>query len=302
MQLFPARLAALPFVLLLAGAAPCQESPKPGETKPAESKPAQKHLVRFSFKQGAVRRSVLEMDMTMTMNMGAKDMETKTTTTVWTTTTVKSATGNVAEIENKVTRIKAVADSLLLKVDYDSDDEDSDPGPMEGLDELVGKVSTTKLTDQGKVSGAKVADAANDLMAGGLDLNEILKSTVTQLPDRPIAIGETWKVDQKFPLGDMGKADGTMHYKLLAVDKKAITLQQKLVLDTKKLQVPGAKEFTITSKGTSRLDLLTGAPIEMDMTTTTKMSGAVTMNMVMRQRIKPAAKAAKKPAKPETRK
>jgi len=296
MQQFHARLATLPLVLLLAGTAVGQEAPKPSATKPV-----QKHLVRFSFKQGAVRKSVLEMDMTMTMNMGAKDIVTKTKTSMWTTTTVKAAKGNVADIENKITRVKIVADDLVLKVDYDSDVEDSDPGQMEPLADLVGEATTMKLTDLGKVSEAKVPDAANGAQAAGVDLNEVLKSTVTQLPDHPIAIGETWKVDQEIPLGAMGKADGVMHYKLLAVDKKTITLQQELVLDTSKVQIPGVKEFKMSSKGTSRLDLMTGSPIEMDMTATTEMSGPMQMNMVMRQRIKPAPKP-KKAKKPEAKK
>lgn len=299
MQRSTLRIASLPLSFLIAAAAVGQD-----ETKPSQ-KPAQKHMVRFSFKQGTARVSVLEMDMTMTMNIGAADMVTKTNTKIWTTTTVKTAKGNTAEMEQKITRVTAVADSLVLKINYDSNDKDSDPGQMEALAELVGETTTMKLTDQGKMSDVKLPDAANEMLAAsGVDLHEILKTMVTQLPDRPIAVGETWNVEQEFPIAGFGKADGVMLYKLLAIDKKTITLQQTLVLDISKVQIPGVKEFTMTTKGTSRLDLMTGSPIEMDITSTTKVGGPMKMDIIIRQQIKPAAtpktQTKTKPAKPTT--
>lgn len=299
MNRIAARLTPLPFALLLAATVAGQNTSKPTEAKQSPAKSAQKHMVRFSFKQGTVRHSVLEMNMLMTINMGAEDIETKVQTKMWQTTTVKAAKGNTADIEQLLTRIKCTSQSLLMKVNYDSDDDETDAGQMAGLEELVGETTAMKLTDQGKVSDIKVPDAAQEMQASGIDLNELIKSIVTQLPDHPIAIGETWQVKQEIPIGDLGKADGVMQYKLLAIDKKTITLQQKLVLDTSKLQMPGVKGFTMMTEGTSRLDLMTGTPIEMDMTSKTEMHGAMTMNMVMRQRITPAAAPKKLPAKPE---
>ena len=279
MQRTLAHIASLPLTLLLAASAVAQDV--------TTAKPAQKHMVRFSFKQGAVRHSVLDMDMNMSMNMGAQDIETKVKTTMWTSTSVKAINGNTADIVQKITRVKAKSDSLVMKVNYDSDDEDSDPGAMEGLDELVGESTTLKLTDQGKVSDVKVPEAANDMQASGVNLNEILKSTVTQLPAHPIAIGDTWKVDQEVPLGANGTANGVIHYKLLAIDKTSITLEQKLVIDTENVQAVGMKGMKMSAKGTSKLDLMTGSPIEMDVTTR------------MGQRITPAAAPKKKPTKPQ---
>ncbi len=291
MQRTLAHIASLPLTLLLAASAVAQDV--------TTAKPAQKHMVRFSFKQGAVRHSVLDMDMNMSMNMGAQDIETKVKTTMWTSTSVKAINGNTADIVQKITRVKAKSDSLVMKVNYDSDDEDSDPGAMEGLDELVGESTTLKLTDQGKVSDVKVPEAANDMQASGVNLNEILKSTVTQLPAHPIAIGDTWKVDQEVPLGANGTANGVIHYKLLAIDKTSITLEQKLVIDTENVQAVGMKGMKMSAKGTSKLDLMTGSPIEMDVTTRMEMDAGMSIKMVMRQRITPAAAPKKKPTKPQ---
>ena len=293
MQRTIAHIASLPLAVLLAATAVAQDA--------TTAKPAQKHMVRFSFKQGAVRHSVLDMDMNMSMNMGAQDIETKVKTTMWTSTSVKAINGNTADIVQKITRVKAKSDSLVMKVNYDSDDEDSDPGAMEGLDELVGESTTLKLTDQGKVSDVKVPEAANEMQATGVNLNEILKSIVTQLPDHPIAIGDTWKVDQEIPLGanGNGNANGVMHYKLLAIDKTSITLDQKLVVDTENVQGAGMKGIKMSATGTSKLDLMTGSPIEMDVTTKMEMDAGMSIKMVMRQRITPAAAPKKKPTKPQ---
>jgi hypothetical protein len=294
------RIAYLATAFLLAVTAIAQDATKPRKATQDQVKPAQKHMVRFSFKQGATRYSIIELDMTMTMNMGAKDLTTKIKTTIWTTTTVKATKGNTADIEQKVTRIKAVADSLMIKVNYDSADSDSDPGELEALEELVGETTNMLLTDRGKTLEIQVPEAANNMQPASVDLNELIKSTVTELPDQPIAVGETWKIKQKIPIGDSGEADGVMHYKLLAIDKHTITLQQRLEVDTTEVQIPGINEFTIAITGTIHLDLMTGAPIKMDMASKTEMNGAMDMTIDMQQKIKPAAAPKTKSAKPTT--
>jgi len=233
--------------------------------------------------------------MTMTMNMGAEDLVTNIQQKIWTTTTVTAATGNTADIEQKITRIKAFADSIAMKVNYDSDDDDSDPGPLEVLADMVGEMTTMKLSDQGKISEVVMPEDSEALQVAGIDLQEIMSKTVTQLPDHPIAIGETWKVKQKIPLGQLGDTDSEILYKLIAIDKDSITLQQTLVVDMNKLNIPGAAAgMTMKASGSSRIDRWTGSPIEMDLTTTTGMTGAVKMNMKMQQRIRPTQPPKKK--------
>ena len=287
MSLSAAQFAALPLAVLLAVSSSGQEAP-------AEQQ-QQKHLVRFSFKAGTVRHSVIEQEMTMTMNMGAEDLVTNIQQKIWTTTTVTAATGNTADIEQKITRIKAFADSIAMKVNYDSDDDDSDPGPLEVLADMVGEMTTMKLSDQGKISEVVMPEDSEALQVAGIDLQEIMSKTVTQLPDHPIAIGETWKVKQKIPLGQLGDTDSEILYKLIAIDKDSITLQQTLVVDMNKLNIPGAAAgMTMKASGSSRIDRWTGSPIEMDLTTTTGMTGAVKMNMKMQQRIRPTQPPKKK--------
>lgn len=293
------RIAYLATAFLLAVTAIAQDATTPRKATQDQVKPVQKHMVRFSFKQGATRYSIIDITMTMAINIGAKDLTTKVKTTMWTTTTVKATKGNTADVEQKVTRIKVVADSLMMKVNYDSDDSDSDPGPMEGLEELVGETSKMRLTDRGKVLDIQVPDAASNMQASSIDLNELIKSTVTELPDLPIAIGDTWKIKQEVPIGE-AKADGVMHYKLLSINKQAIKLQQRLEVDTTKVQIPGFNEYTMAITGTLHLDLMTGAPIKMNMAAKTAMKGATEVTVEMQQQIKPAATPKTNPAKPTT--
>ncbi len=282
-----AHLVALPLAILLASTAFAQET--------ESAKPKQKHMVRFSFKAGAVRHTVMTQDMVMTVNIGAEDIATKVKTTSWSTTTTKSATGNIAGIEQKVTRVKAFADSITMKVDYDSNDEDSDPGALEVLANMVGQKTTMKLSDQGKISDVVMPDDADQFKAAGMDMEQIMSQTVTQLPDHPIAIGESWKVQQKISVGQFGKMDSETTYTLLLINKEFISLKHSMVCDTENVVIPGGMTFdTMKATGTSKIELRTGMPIEMNLTMTTKVSGQVKMDMSMTQSIKPAPAQGKK--------
>jgi hypothetical protein len=284
-----AYLVALPLTILLASTAFAQEI--------ESAKPKQKHMVRFSFKAGAVRHTVMMQDMVMTMNIGAEDMVTKVKTTSWSTTTTKSVKGNIAEIEQKVTRVKAFADSITMKVDYDSNDEDSDPGVLEVLADLVGQKITMKLSDQGKISDVVMPDDADQLKAAGMDMEQLMSQTVTQLPDHPIAIGESWKVQQENSVGQFGKMDSETTYTLLHINKEFISLKHSMVCDTENVVMPGGATIdTMKVTGTSKIDLRTGMPIEMNFTMSTKVSGQMKMEMEMSMTlsIKPAPAQGKK--------
>ena len=92
-----------------------------------------------------------------------------------------------------------------------------------------------------------------------------------------------------------------MHYKLLSINKQAITLQQRLEVDTTKVQIPGIKEFTMAITGTLSLDLMTGSPTRMHMESKTKWKGpAMSVSTNTRQQIKPAEAPKVNPTKPTT--
>ena len=289
---------ALPLSLLLTIAAVAEA--------PAFAQEAQKHLVRFSFKAGTVVHSVLEQDTKTTMTIGGAPRTTHMKAQIFSTTSIKSATGNTASIESHITRVKVLADNIAMKIDYDSAKEDSDPGLLEGLASMVGSKISTQLTDQGKITGLQMPDWADSLAPAGVDLEQMMSQSVVQLPEHPLAIGDSWEVELVMPMGQMGDGKATTTYKLIAIDKQSITLQETVVMDVDSLELPGGIEFEkVTGKGESKLDLRTGTPINRSMSMNMTMSGQMEMEveMVVTQTLKPAPEQtskAKHAAKPTT--
>ncbi|MCK5942379.1 MAG: hypothetical protein KAI24_10450 [Planctomycetes bacterium] len=271
----------LPLALVLASTAFAQDQEKP------------KHLLRYNFKAGTVVNQIVSQDMTMTMNMGAEDMVTKMTMNMFQTTTLKSVEGDTAQLEQHITRVKAVMDNPMMSMDYDSADEDSDPGMLEGLADLVDQKTSMKLTDRGKLSDIKMPEGMNE--AGGVDIKQMMSQSVTQMPDEPVAIGDTWTVDQKMPLGQMGDAQTKVTYKLIAVTDKQIVLEQKLDMDLSEMEMPGGMEVKdVKAGGKIIINRLTGLPMSMTMDMKMDMTGQMNMKMNMQMSIKPAPE---KPAK-----
>ncbi|MEC7724285.1 MAG: hypothetical protein VYD05_02145, partial [Planctomycetota bacterium] len=158
----------LPLALVLAAPALAQEdAPK-------------KYDLRFNFKQGAVAKQVMTQDMTMTMNMGAEDMVTKMNMSMFQTYTVKAVKGDKAEIEQKVTRVKALMDNPMAQIDYDSAKEGSDPDMLEGLADLVGQTFMLTLSDRGEFTDLKIPESLQEL--NGINFEQMMSQIVNQLP------------------------------------------------------------------------------------------------------------------------
>tara|TARA_R110002096_G_scaffold14256_5_gene49708 strand:+ start:1626 stop:2528 length:903 start_codon:yes stop_codon:yes gene_type:complete len=293
-----AKFAAMSIAILMVAAL---AAPATGQEKPTAAA-KQKHMMRFSFKAGTVRHTVMEQDLIMTVSMGKQEMVTKLKTTMWVTTTVKATEGNIAHIEQVITRVKAFADGSVLKLNFDSDDEDSDPGSLVSLASFVGKKTVMKLSDRGKAIDTDLSGDETRPEAVGTELEHWMAQGLTQLPDRPIAIAEPWKLKQKVSLMPLAEAnpDAEMAYKLLAVDSGSITVQQRLIIDLDTLELPGAvKPEALSITGTSKLDLRTGTPIEGTQIMKSTFDGQTKMTMHVTQTIKLASppKKLKKPSK-----
>jgi|GEM_PF-2110296 hypothetical protein len=266
----------LSLALVLTAAAHAQEQ---GKTK---------HLLRFDFKPGTVAKQVMTQDMTMTMAMGAEDLVTKMTMSMFQTYTVQSVEGDKAAIEQKITRVKAVMDNPMMQVDYDSSDEDSDPGMLEGLADLVDSTIRMKLSNRGKPSDVKLPEGLSE-DAGGPDLEQMISQVVTALPEEPVAIGDTWTVDQNMAMGQMGDTSTKVTYKLIAVSDAEIVLEQSLKMDLSTMEVPPGMEIKdATAKGKIVIDRRTGLPKTSDLDMTMKMDGPMAMEMVLKVSLKPA--------------
>ena len=274
----------LPLTLLLAVPAVAQE----------------KHQLRLNFAPGTTMHYVMSQDVDMKMNMGAGDMGTKMTMKMFMSNAVKGVKGNTATIEQQLTRIVAKADSPMMKVDYDSSDEDSDPGMLESMADMVGQKTTLNLTDQGKIGNIEMDEQAADrAKRAGVNMKDALSNSIMQLPENPVAIGETWETTQSLPMGQGGKINAKSVNELVAVDDKFFTVKTKMVIDLDSAEMPPGGEIQkFEGAGVSKIDRRTGMPAELDMTMKMKMvmGGQMTTEMTMKQSIRPTpapAKAAK---------
>ena len=259
----------------------------------AQDQDKKKHLLRFDFKAGTVTEQVLTQDMTMSMQMGAEAQVTKMTMSMFNRFTVKAADGGKASIEQKVTRVKAVMDNPMMQIDYDSAKEGSDPGMLQGLEEVVGQSVNMKLSDSGEASDLQVPDGAG---SGGPNIEEMVKQVVVSLPKEPVAIGDSWTVDQSMVMGQMGDTKAKVTYKLVGVTDTEIMLDQQLEMDLDSMETPPGMEITkATAKGKVTLDTRNGLAKTMNLDMTMEMDGPMAMTMEMKTSIKPVAAGKKGP-------
>ena len=260
----------------------------------AQEDAPKKYDLRFNFKQGAVAKQVMTQDMTMTMNMGAEDMVTKMNMSMFQTYTVKAVKGDKAEIEQKVTRVKALMDNPMAQIDYDSAKEGSDPDMLEGLADMVGQTFTLTLSDRGEVTDMKVPEEM--AAEAGVDVDQMTSQIFNQMPKEPVAIGETWKVKQKMPVGQMGDSDTEVTYKLVSVNDDEIVLEQKMEMDLDAMEMPGGMSVeSAKASGKVTIDRRTGLPKVMNMDMTMLMDGPMAMEMAMKLSMKPAPAEKKAP-------
>ena len=272
----------LPLALALALPAVAQDDAKP------------KHDLKFAFKPGTVANQVMTQDMTMTMSMGPQDMVTTMSMSMFQTYTVTSVNDNKASIEQKVTRVKATMDNPMQQIEYDSDEEGSDPGMLEGLADLVDQKMELKLSDRGAVSDVK---APEDVAGpGGVDLEGALSQIIVSLPEEPVAIGDTWTVNQKVPMGQMGESATEVTYKLISVDDAVIVLDQTLNLNASDMEAPQGMEIaSAKANGRYTIDRRTGLPKTYNLDMTVTMEGQMDMAMEVKVTMKPAPKVEKAP-------
>ena len=261
----------------------------------AQDQDKKKHLLRFDFKACTVTEQVLKQEMTMSMQMGAEPQVTKMAMSMFNRFTVKAADGGQASIEQKVTRVKAVMDNPMMQVDYDSAKEGSDPGMLQGLEEVVGQSVNMKLSDSGEASDLQVPDGAGP-GSGGPNIEEMVKQIVVSLPKEPVAIGESWTVDQSMAMGQMGDTKAKVTYKLVGVTDTEIMLDQQLEMDLDSMETPPGMEITkATAKGKVTLDTRNGLAKTMNLDMTMEMDGPMAMTMEMKTSIKPASDGKKGP-------
>ncbi|MFK7739026.1 MAG: DUF6263 family protein [Planctomycetota bacterium] len=259
---------------------------------PLFAQDAQKHLLRYRFQAGQTWDVLIEQEMKMAMDMGGQAMNTTMLMSMFTANKVAKVEDGKASLEQKITRIKAKMDMGIMNVDFDSADPDSDAGMMGPLADLVDSVAKVSLTANGKMGDVKLSDALKDQMAqSGMDLKQMMSQASVELPEKPIAIGESWTTKSTVKLGQMGETTSEVVNKLISVDNDYFVLEQTVKVDTSETEMPGGMELEdLTMKGTNKISFATGMSREMNMLTKMAMSGQADMEMEMKMTMKPAPK------------
>lgn len=267
----------------------------------------EKHTLRFQFVQGTTTWMLLNQEMQMHMNMGGQDVNTTMSMQMWSEMKVLEVKDGVGTVETTFRRVKVLSENPMMQVDYDSDVKDSDPGQFESLSEMIGKGSKVKIDASGKVLDMTMDEGLDEEMkTAGMDLKQMFQQGITVLPAEAIAIGDSWASELEMPMGQMGKMKAVTTNKLKAVEGTIITLEQDIKMDTASVKMPGGMKMDVTkSKGSNKIDLKTGSPVEMvmDMEMDMVMGEQMTTKMVIKQSMKqvppPAPKKAAAPAKAE---
>ncbi len=209
------------------------------------------HLLRHTFKEGATAHFSVTNNASMLMEAGGQEMEMTTVMqTFYTLNVVSVGEDGNARVEQTCFRVKGSFEHPMMgSLAFDSDDEESDAGPMEQMLDLVGSKMSATIDPRGQTSDVEVPGFVENLGAG--DVSQTLARLFPTFPEEPIEIGATWKVDSEQRMGQMGAVSMQTTNKLTAVDGNAITIEQQIAGST-----DAESEFQMTTnKGVGTIQL-----------------------------------------------
>ena len=261
----------------------------------AVAQDATKHQLNLQFKPETTRHLHFAQSISTNMDMGGQQMATSADMATFLSIHVNSTNDAGAKLSQEITRVKAVMDSPIMQVDYDSAEEDSDPGMLQGIDELVGAKSTMQVSTRGVVSGFEMSEEASSTAGGGIDIKNIVDQTFTKLPIDPVAIGDSWPSRESLPIGQMGSTEAKVTNTLLGISPTTITIGKTYDVDADKLEpAPGMKASAFKVSSRLTIDRATGTPNDLAMELTmTAGNEMMALDFVVKVTCKPAP--AKKP-------
>lgn len=264
----------------------------------------EKHSLRYTFKPGHVCWIEQTMDMTQEMTVGENQMKMTQLTTTWLETTTGEVKDGVASVEQRYARIKGASEAMGQKSDYDSDVPGSKAsGPLAGVAKMVGKTTKMRVDTTGKVLDvAADQETTKALEQMGSSLKEGTEMSVLVLPKDPIAVGETWTHEQRYPMGPAGEMKAKLTHKLVAVKGRVATVETSMEIDTSAVKIPGGVKLVADkSTGAFEVSLDDGLPISghTEMVLRTSEDSPMQMKMTIRQATKQVPAPAKKEAPKE---
>lgn len=216
---------------------------------------ASKHLLRLNFQKGSVQKLEMTSVMDMNMDMGGQSMNMAMDMTMFLSSKVKDVQDGVATLEQSITRMKIKMENPMMgTIDFDSADEEADPGPMGDMAAMVGEVVLVKMSDRGEISDVQLPESYLEKLSGMMDEAEvegIFSRPAVVLPEGPIAVGESWDYKTDMPMGGgMGDLQIAVQNKLVKFENGVATIDQKYKLKAEDLQSPMGGEMKFEAKDT----------------------------------------------------
>ena len=118
------------------------------------------------------------------------------------------------------------------------------------------------------------------MAAAGMDMEQTVNQMMAQLPETPVAIGDTWMTSFQQPMGALGEITIDCVNKLIAVAGVQATIEQDMKLDLDAAAAP-IKAKPMVAKTTMVLDLSEGLPIRMNMQMEMVLTEPMAMDMKM---------------------
>jgi len=236
-----------------------------------------RHLLRYAFEQGKTVHAVTTQHMTMKMDLRGTPMETAMDMQLFASLTVAGLKDGRARIVERTDRVKVAARMPGgTDVDYDSDVEGSDAGPLAAIVDLLGKEVEVEFDDRGKGGAVKLPEELKNVTSRSIDLEEVMHQQFPELPDAPVAVGDTWESETEMAMGGTGKSKVKVKNKLLEVANGKAKIEMQMQIDVDDLKIPGGMKVAVEkAAGTMTLDLA-GWQVPawtMDMVITTKGGG-----------------------------
>lgn len=242
----------------------------------------EKHTLRFRFEPGQTAWLLQTMEMKQQMVVQDRPMDMTFTTRMWMEAKVTAVKDGVATIEQRYARVQVKMDGAMMQVDYDSDVEGSDPGPMAMMADFVGKTATIRVDARGTMHGIELPEDIAGLPIAK-SLKQGFQQQFTAWPEEPVAVGGTWSSRLEFPMEGMGSMKAAITNELLSVQDKIVTVAMEMKMDTSGLTMPGGMEMEIgKAKGTVKYSLDSFLPIDSTIEMEMKMGGdGAPMRMTM---------------------
>ena len=166
---------------------------------------------------------VMTQTMEMKQTVGEQELGTEMVSTnymLWEVGSVDDA--GIATVNSEIQRMTISMDGPQGKFDIDTDSQEELEGAAatvaEQVTELVGKKFSQTMNAQGKILSVDMPDeiASGNPMMSKEALAQLIKNASPIFPDKPVAVGETWKQESTtaMPSGMGGmKIDSTYTYK-----------------------------------------------------------------------------------------